>query len=109
MEDNGEAARIAVGIIQHNLAMAGISITIEMAYEIVNEFMGKLCLSCEDTSREILKLMEALECADATFKSCQSESFRQQVRSIYTAPNIQNAYDDLRAQIIRIRANKVPP
>jgi hypothetical protein len=109
MVDNEEAASIAAGIIQHNLIVVGINITIEKAYELVNALTDKLFVTSEDCANELLKLMETLECADVTFKSCQSESFRQQVRSIYTAPNIQNAYDDLRAQIIRIRANKVPP
>ena len=50
------------------------------------------------TAERAYKAYAAVLEADAHFKTCQSVSFRQHVRSILTAPNVKKAFEDLKAQ-----------
>lgn len=109
MVDREESEQIAIEIVKSTAQEAGVSMSCEQAEAIVKAFLDTFCVIVENAANQLMKLFDALESADAIFKSCQSDSFRQQVRSIYTAPNIQNAYDDLREQIRRLKTREVPP
>lgn len=56
-----------------------------------------------DTAEKLLELFSNIEAADAHFKSCQHVLFRQHVRSVYQAPNIDSAYRALRSALEAVK------
>lgn len=52
-----------------------------------------------ETAQQALELFRNVEAADAHFQTCQSIPFRQHVRSVYRAPNVEAAYRDIAAAV----------
>ncbi len=50
-------------------------------------------------AEQLLELYRNIEAADAHFQRCQSDSFRQHVKSVYRAPNVAAAYEQLKAAV----------
>lgn len=54
-------------------------------------------------AKQLIELYRNIEAADAHFKSCQSELFRNHMRAVYQAPLVAGAFEALQKTLSEAR------